>query len=162
MFGLTGKIYELQCKRYVVTAQKFWWPRCKAPLSRWNLPVLKTESNDVVFWLVFETTGYFVSFLWDMFSLILYMFKIQLVLFYLIHKILSREIISNNLWHWNLQLNMKICLWNMEYSNSELPIFRNFKITNFKIAKDELFDYFIYEFIFHIVFLNYLNTQKIW
>ena len=46
----------------------------------------------------------------------------------------------------------------------------NFKITNFEIAKDELFDYFIYKFIFYyygsklfehskylIIFLNFLN-----
>ena len=32
------------------------------------------------------------------------------------------------------------------------------EIRNIKIAKDELFDYFIYEFIFS----NYLNTQSIW
>ena len=37
---------------------------------------------------------------------------------------------------------------NLEWSNAERPIFRNFKITNIKIAKDELFNYFIYEFIF--------------
>ena len=29
----------------------------------------------------------------------------------------------------------------------ERPIFRNFEITNIKIAKDESFDYFIYGFI---------------
>ena len=40
----------------------------------------------------------------------------------------------------------------------ERPIFRNFKITNIKIAKDEIFDYFIYEFIIIIIILNYLNT----
>ena len=48
---------------------------------------------------------------------------------------------------------------NFESSNVELPIFRNFKITNIKIAKDQLFDYSIYEFIFF--FFNYLNTQNI-
>ena len=37
---------------------------------------------------------------------------------------------------------------NLEWSNLELPIFRIFKITNIKIVKDELFNYFIYEFIF--------------
>ena len=36
----------------------------------------------------------------------------------------------------------------LERSNVERPIFRNFKITNIKIAKDQLLDYFIYEFIF--------------
>ena len=51
---------------------------------------------------------------------------------------------------------------NLEGRNLERPIFRNFKITNIKIAKDELFDYFIYEFIFCIIiFLNYLRTQSI-
>ena len=42
---------------------------------------------------------------------------------------------------------------NLEWSNVERPIFRNFKFTNTKIAKDELFDYFIYDFFF-----NYLDT----
>ena len=51
---------------------------------------------------------------------------------------------------------------NLELSNVERPIFRNLKITNIKIAKDELFDYFIYELIFYYYFLNYLNTQRIW
>ena len=41
---------------------------------------------------------------------------------------------------------------NLEWSNVERPIFRNFKITNIKIAIDELFDYFIYEFIFYYYF----------
>ena len=48
---------------------------------------------------------------------------------------------------------------NLELSNVERPIFRNFKITNIKIAKDELFSYFMYDFF---VFFNYLNTQSIW
>ena len=47
-----------------------------------------------------------------------------------------------------------------------IKIFRNFIITNIKIAKDELFDSFIYKFIFYyflllkdlIIFPNY----KIW
>ena len=38
-------------------------------------------------------------------------------------------------------------LQNLEWPNVERPTFRNFKITNIKIAKDELCDYFIYEFI---------------
>ena len=37
---------------------------------------------------------------------------------------------------------------NLEWSNVERPIFRNFKITNIKITKDQLFDYFIYEFFY--------------
>ena len=41
---------------------------------------------------------------------------------------------------------------NLEWSNVERPIFPNFKITNIKIAKDVLFDYFIYEFIFYYYF----------
>ena len=49
---------------------------------------------------------------------------------------------------------------NLEWSNVERPIFRNFKITYIEIAKDELFDCFIYEFRFF--FFNYLNTQSIW
>ena len=41
---------------------------------------------------------------------------------------------------------------NLEWSNLERPIFRNFKITNIKIAKDELLDYYIHEFILFIIF----------
>ena len=37
---------------------------------------------------------------------------------------------------------------NLEWRNVKRPIFRNFKITNIKITKDELFDSFIVEFIF--------------
>ena len=51
---------------------------------------------------------------------------------------------------------------NLKWSNVERPIFRNFKITNIKIAKDKLFDYFIYEFIGNSFFLNYLNARNIW
>ena len=36
---------------------------------------------------------------------------------------------------------------NLEWLNLEWPMLRNFKITNIKLAKDELFDYFIYKFI---------------
>ena len=46
---------------------------------------------------------------------------------------------------------------NLERRNLERPIFRNFKITNIKITKDELFDSFIFEFIFSS-FINYLNN----
>ena len=35
---------------------------------------------------------------------------------------------------------------NLERRNVERPIFRNFKIANIKITKDELFDSFILEF----------------
>ena len=42
----------------------------------------------------------------------------------------------------------------LELSNVERPIFRNFKITNIKIAKDELFDYFIHEFGFYYFAFN--------
>ena len=48
---------------------------------------------------------------------------------------------------------------NLEGSNVERPIFRNFKITNIKIAKDELFD-FIYDFFFIIIFLKLLQHSK--
>ena len=41
---------------------------------------------------------------------------------------------------------------NFKRSNVERPIFRNLKITNIKIAKDELLDYFIYELIFYYKF----------
>ena len=39
----------------------------------------------------------------------------------------------------------------------ELPIFRNFKITNIKMTKDELFDIFIFEFFF-LISINYLHN----
>ena len=42
----------------------------------------------------------------------------------------------------------------------EQPIFPNFKITNIKIAKDVLFDYFIYEFIFYYYFFKLLENPK--
>ena len=38
---------------------------------------------------------------------------------------------------------------NLERRNVERPIFRNFKMTNIKITKDELSDYFIYEFFYY-------------
>ena len=49
---------------------------------------------------------------------------------------------------------------NLEQQNVEPPIFRNFKIANIEITKDELFDNFIFEFIFEF-FRNYLNSQNI-
>ena len=33
----------------------------------------------------------------------------------------------------------------LERRNVERPVFRNFEITNIKIKKDKLFDYFIFE-----------------
>ena len=48
----------------------------------------------------------------------------------------------------------------LERRNVERPIFRNFKIANVKITKDELFDSFIFEFNFSY-FRNPLNTQNI-
>ena len=44
---------------------------------------------------------------------------------------------------------------NLERRNVEQPIFRNFKVTNIEITKDQLFDSFIFEFIFPL-FINYL------
>ena len=41
---------------------------------------------------------------------------------------------------------------NLECSNIERPIFRNFKIMNIKIVKDELFYYFIYNFFLFFFF----------
>ena len=38
---------------------------------------------------------------------------------------------------------------NWEGRNVDRPIFRNFQIANIKITKDELFDNFIFEFIFN-------------
>ena len=43
---------------------------------------------------------------------------------------------------------------NLERRNVEKPVFRNFKIANIKITKDDLFDSFIFEFIFSF-FRNY-------
>ena len=49
---------------------------------------------------------------------------------------------------------------NLERRYVERSIFRNFKTTNIKITKDELFDNFIFEFNF-LFFRNHLNTQNI-
>ena len=49
---------------------------------------------------------------------------------------------------------------NLERRIVERPIFRNFKITNIKIMKDELFDNFIFEYYFSF-FKNHLYTQNI-
>ena len=49
---------------------------------------------------------------------------------------------------------------NLEWSNVERLIFRNFKITNIKIVKDGLFDYFINEFIFYHYFLKLIKHSK--
>ena len=38
----------------------------------------------------------------------------------------------------------------LERPNVELPIFRNFEISDMKITKDELFDFSIFEFIFYL------------
>ena len=46
---------------------------------------------------------------------------------------------------------------NLERRNVERPIFRNFKITNIKITKDDLLDSFIFEFFFSL-FINYLHN----
>ena len=43
---------------------------------------------------------------------------------------------------------------NIELSNVEQPGFRNFKMMNIKIAKDELFDYFLYNFFLFILFIS--------
>ena len=45
---------------------------------------------------------------------------------------------------------------NLERRNVERPIFRNFKIVNIKLTKDELFDNFIFEFDFSF-FKKHLN-----
>ena len=50
---------------------------------------------------------------------------------------------------------------NLEQRNVKRPIFRNFKIANNKMTKDELFDSFIIEFFFFSFFINYLNDQNI-
>ena len=48
---------------------------------------------------------------------------------------------------------------NLERRNVERPIFRNFKITSIKIAKDKLFGYFIYE-LFIYLFFQLLEHSK--
>ena len=48
----------------------------------------------------------------------------------------------------------------LERRNVERPIFRNFKIANIKVRKDELFDSSFFEFNFSY-FRNPLNTQNI-
>ena len=48
---------------------------------------------------------------------------------------------------------------NLERRNVELPIFRNFKIANIELTKDELFESFMFEFIF-LFFKNFLNAQN--
>ena len=54
---------------------------------------------------------------------------------------------------------------NLERRNVERPIFRNFKTANIKITKYELFDSFIFEFIFFILnkllerFNNFSNCK---
>ena len=48
---------------------------------------------------------------------------------------------------------------NFEQQNLEQPVFRNFKIANIKITKDELFDSLIIEFFLFLK--NYLNTKNI-
>ena len=43
------------------------------------------------------------------------------------------------------------------------PIFRNFKISNIKRSKDELFEFSIFELILHFdICLNFSNIQNIW
>ena len=49
---------------------------------------------------------------------------------------------------------------NLKWSNVERPTFRNFKITSVKIAKDEKFDYFIYEFIIYYYFFKLLEHSR--
>ena len=49
---------------------------------------------------------------------------------------------------------------NFERRNVERLKFRNFKVANINITKDELFDSFSIEFIFSF-FRNFLNTQNI-
>ena len=42
---------------------------------------------------------------------------------------------------------------NLERPNVEQSIFRNFQISNIKKTKDELYDFFIFEFIFVLIFV---------
>ena len=48
----------------------------------------------------------------------------------------------------------------LEQTNIERPILQNFQILNIKRTNDELFDFFIFKFIYHFyICLNYSNTQ---
>ena len=49
----------------------------------------------------------------------------------------------------------------LKKSNVKWPLFRISKTANIKIAKDELFNIFIFEFIL-LFFRNYFNTLNIW
>ena len=58
-----------------------------------------------------------------------------------------------------------VCVWgggrrNLGRRNVQRPMFRNLKIANIKITKDELLDNFISEFNFSF-FRNHLNTQNV-
>ena len=54
-----------------------------------------------------------------------------------------------------LAWRVSFSLWgggqHFERRNVERPIFRNFKTVSIKVTKDELFDRFLFEFIFEIV-----------
>ena len=51
---------------------------------------------------------------------------------------------------------------NLERPNVGRPIFRKFETSNIEITKVELFDFFIFKFIFYIqVCLNCSNTQDV-
>ena len=61
--------------------------------------------------------------------------------------------------HWSLPDSGGV--QNLERTNNvERPIFQNFEITNIKLEKNELFDYFIYEFIFYFYFFKLLEHSK--
>ena len=61
--------------------------------------------------------------------------------------------------YWVNRLKTRSGRQNLGRRNIERLIFRNFKIANIKITKDELFDRFIFEFIFH--FLQIIWTPKL-
>ena len=51
---------------------------------------------------------------------------------------------------------------NLEWKNLERPIFRNFKISNIKITKDELFDFYCRSYFFNfLICTNYSNTWNV-
>ena len=59
----------------------------------------------------------------------------------------------------NRVLNSIVEYLRVEWSNVERPILPNFKITNIKIAKNGLFDYFIYDFFYYYLYKLLENSK---
>ena len=50
----------------------------------------------------------------------------------------------------------------LEQPNKERPIFENFEILNIKRTKDEVFDFFISDFLLNCIFVKIIQTLKIY